>query len=75
MPHSHFGRRVLWYSRVVWFLYNVVLTLTAPFWVPWMWWRANKREEKPNWKERTGEYDIPKRKDRKRIWVHAVSVG
>jgi 3-deoxy-D-manno-octulosonic-acid transferase len=40
-----------------------------------MWWRANKREEKPNWKERTGEYDIPKRKDRKRIWVHAVSVG
>ena len=60
---------------MVWFLYNLALTLTAPIWVPWMWWRANKRVEKPNWQERTGNYDIPKRKDRKRVWVHAVSVG
>jgi 3-deoxy-D-manno-octulosonic-acid transferase len=59
----------------VWFLYNVFLTLTAPFWVPWMWWRASKRAEKPNWQERTGNYDIARRQDRKRIWIHAVSVG
>jgi len=61
--------------RMVWFLYNLALTLAAPIWVPWMWWRANKRVEKPNWQERTGNYEIPRRADRKRIWVHAVSVG
>lgn len=60
---------------MVWFFYNVVLIITAPFWVPWMWWRANRRSEKPNWAERTGNYDIPRRKDRMRTWVHAVSVG
>ncbi|MDQ2986718.1 MAG: 3-deoxy-D-manno-octulosonic acid transferase [Armatimonadota bacterium] len=60
---------------MTWFLYNVFLTLTSPIWVPWMWWRANRRAEKPNWQERTGNYEIPRRKDRKRIWVHAVSVG
>lgn len=60
---------------MIWFLYNVVLILTAPIWVPWMLWRASRRSEKPNWRERTGEYEIAKRSDRKRIWVHAVSVG
>src|SRR5688500_14207391 len=76
-----FATRSFWQARAIvigsmaWFLYNLVLTLTAPFWVPWMLWRANKRDQKPNWRERTGEYEIPKRKDRKRIWVHAVSVG
>lgn len=60
---------------MVWLIYNLVLIITAPVWVPWMWWRANKRAEKPNWQERTGNYDIPRSKDRKRIWVHAVSVG
>lgn len=40
-----------------------------------MLWRANKRKAAPNWLERRGIYDIQPRKDGKRIWVHAVSVG
>ena len=38
-------------------------------------WRARKRAEAPNWAERFGRYSVPIRRDRKRIWVHAVSVG
>ncbi|RYG22388.1 hypothetical protein EON82_17270 [bacterium] len=61
----------------MWLLYNLLLTLTAPFWVPWVLWRAHKRGEKPNWKERQGDYreSIPKKGDRPRLWVHTVSVG
>ena len=40
-----------------------------------MWWRSKKRKEKPNWQERMGNIDISARKDGKRIWLHAVSVG
>ena len=60
------------------FLYNIVLTLLAPFWVPWMMLRARKRNEAPNWRERGGNYEgvVPLRdKAKPRIWVHAVSVG
>lgn len=60
---------------MIWLLYNIFLIATAPVWVPWMLWRAGKRAEKPNWQERTGNYQIDRRTDRKRIWVHAVSVG
>ncbi|MEO7453319.1 MAG: glycosyltransferase N-terminal domain-containing protein [Fimbriimonadales bacterium] len=60
---------------MVWLLYNVLLIASSPIWVPWMLWRASKRKEKPNWQERTGNYEIPRRQDRKRVWVHAVSVG
>lgn len=58
-------------------LYNLLLTLLAPFWAPWMLWRAHKRVERPNWRERQGDYreSIPKKGDRSRLWVHAVSVG
>lgn len=56
-------------------LYNLLITFTAPFWAPWMYWRTLKRKEQPNWGERQGNYEIPKRGDRRRIWVHAVSVG
>lgn len=56
-------------------LYNFLLTILAPFWVPWMWLRARRRGEAPNWKERTGDYALQTRKDHKRIWIHAVSVG
>lgn len=59
-------------------LYNFLLTILSPFWVPWMMWRARKRKEAPNWRERSGNYTdvIPaKTKGKKRIWVHAVSVG
>src|SRR5688572_29234080 len=60
---------------MIWLLYNIFLIATAPIWVPWMLWRASKRAEKPNWQERTGNYKIDRRTDRKRIWIHAVSVG
>lgn len=60
---------------MIFLVYNLFLTLTSPIWALWMLWRTKKRKEAPNWKERTGDYDIVRRKDRKRIWVHAVSVG
>jgi 3-deoxy-D-manno-octulosonic-acid transferase len=56
-------------------LYNLLLTLLSPFWVPWMILRSRRREEKPNWRERSGNYELSRAKDRKRIWFHAVSVG
>lgn len=55
-------------------LYNLAIFLLAPLWVPWMWFRSAKRAEKPNWKERAGDYSITKT-DKKRVWIHAVSVG
>ncbi len=61
----------------MWLLYNALLTLSAPLWAPWLLWRAHRRGEKPNWRERQGDYreSIPKRGERPRLWVHAVSVG
>lgn len=56
-------------------LYNFILTLTAPFWVVWMLLRVFQRKEKPIWQERFGNYPFSFRRDRKRIWFHAVSVG
>ncbi|AIE86297.1 3-deoxy-D-manno-octulosonic acid transferase [Fimbriimonas ginsengisoli] len=56
-------------------LYNFLLTILAPIWVPWMLLRARRRNEGVNWKERQGSYTIPPRGDRPRIWFHAVSVG
>lgn len=59
----------------MYWLYNVLVLLLSPVWFPWMWLRARRRGEQPNWKERQGSYDLPPRKDGKRIWFHAVSVG
>ena len=59
----------------MYWLYNVLILLLSPIWLPWMWLRARRRGEQPNWKERQGSYDLPQRKDGKRIWFHAVSVG
>ncbi|MCB0825651.1 MAG: 3-deoxy-D-manno-octulosonic acid transferase [Armatimonadetes bacterium] len=58
-------------------LYNILLFLLAPLWMPWMWWRANKRAEKVDWSQRAGRYKHVGKKDKgaKRIWFHAVSVG
>src|SRR5579862_5200661 len=56
-------------------IYNILITVAAPFWVPWMWFRTRVRKEQPNWSERYGNYDQKPRKDRQRIWIHAVSVG
>lgn len=60
----------------MYFLYNILLILFAPIWLPWMLWRTFQRKQKPRWDERTGNYrhiQIPKEKPA--IWVHAVSVG
>lgn len=56
-------------------LYNILIVILAPLWAPWIWWRARARKEQPNWNERYGNYELKPRKDHKRIWVHAVSVG
>lgn len=56
-------------------LYNLLLTLFSPVWVPWMLWRSAKRKEKPNWAERQGNLPIERNKHARRVWVHAVSVG
>jgi 3-deoxy-D-manno-octulosonic-acid transferase len=56
-------------------LYNILIALFAPVWAPWMWLRTRARKEQPIWSERFGNYEIQPRKDRQRIWVHAVSVG
>ncbi len=56
-------------------LYNLLLTIFSPFWVPWMLWRSSRRKEKPNWAERQGDFPIKPEKGAKRLWIHAVSVG
>jgi 3-deoxy-D-manno-octulosonic-acid transferase len=56
-------------------IYNVLIALLAPFWIPWMISRTRKRQNPPNWEERLGNYSIPAKEDRPRVWVHAVSVG
>ncbi|HEY3781149.1 MAG TPA: 3-deoxy-D-manno-octulosonic acid transferase [Fimbriimonadaceae bacterium] len=60
---------------LVFLAYNFILTVLAPFWLIWMLFRAFQRKEKPDWKERRGIYPFEHRQDRKRIWIHAVSVG
>ena len=55
-------------------LYNVLLVLLSPFWVPWMLRRSSRRAEKVNWRERFGYLPILTGPS-KRVWVHAVSVG
>ena len=55
-------------------LYNVLLVLLSPLWVPWMLRRSSRRAEKVNWRERFGYLPVLTG-PRKRIWVHAVSVG
>ncbi|MCW5942362.1 MAG: hypothetical protein KIS66_09030 [Fimbriimonadaceae bacterium] len=56
-------------------LYNLLLTLLAPVWVPIMLVRTNRRKEAPSWAERSGDYAIKPIKGARRVWIHAVSVG
>lgn len=56
-------------------LYNALLTLSSPIWVPWMLWRANRRAEKVDWGQRQGNYAIQFDPLKARVWFHAVSVG
>lgn len=55
--------------------YNVLMMLLSPIWLIWMVYRARKRQQLPNWSERWGKYSISPDDSRKRIWLHAVSVG
>jgi 3-deoxy-D-manno-octulosonic-acid transferase len=59
----------------VFLLYNFLVTLFSPLWVPWMLWRSWRRKEKPNWQERTGNLPLVGKNAPPRIWFHAVSVG
>lgn len=59
---------------MIW-IYNILITLLAPIWVPLVWWKARKRKEAPNWKERCGEYALDLDRNRPVVWAHAVSVG
>jgi 3-deoxy-D-manno-octulosonic-acid transferase len=61
---------------MIFWVYNLLVVLLAPVWVPWMLWRAAKRNERPDWRQRTGDLPLeaPKQGER-RAWVHAVSVG
>jgi 3-deoxy-D-manno-octulosonic-acid transferase len=56
-------------------LYNLLLILLAPVWIPWMFLRARRRQEPVDWSQRTGRPAIPPREGKQRIWIHAVSVG
>lgn len=56
-------------------LYNLLLTVLSPIWVPWMLVRSARRAEKPNWAERQGDLPLKPDRDARRIWIHAVSVG
>lgn len=61
---------------MIFWTYNVLLILLAIFWVPWMIWRASKRKDKPDWKQRTGDLPLESpKKGVRRAWIHAVSVG
>ena len=61
---------------MIFWAYNILLTLLSLVRVPWMVWRARKRKEGPNWKQRTGDLPIEApAKGVTRVWVHAVSVG
>ncbi|MBL8060333.1 MAG: 3-deoxy-D-manno-octulosonic acid transferase [Chthonomonas sp.] len=59
---------------MIW-IYNILIHILAPIWVPWVWLKSRRRKEAPNWKERFGDYSLPLDKSRPSIWVHSVSVG
>lgn len=56
-------------------LYNLLLLLAMPAWVPWMLWRAKRRKEPVDWAERLGRYPFSLPRSPRRVWLHAVSVG
>ncbi|MCC6403330.1 MAG: hypothetical protein IT207_04915 [Fimbriimonadaceae bacterium] len=56
-------------------LYNLLLVLTLPVWATWMAVRARRRKEPVEWAERQGSYPFVLGRSKRRVWVHAVSVG
>lgn len=59
---------------MIW-IYNFLLTALSPIWAPLVFFKAKKRRESPNWRERMGEIQVPLDRARKVLWLHAVSVG
>lgn len=56
-------------------IYNLVLTLLSPLWVPWWLIRSARRRPRPNWRQRIGDMPLLPHPANGRLWVHAVSVG
>ena len=56
-------------------VYNLLLPLLLPIWLPLIWLKSKRRKEQPNWKERFGNYSHLQFERKERIWFHAVSVG
>ncbi len=57
-------------------LYNLLLTVGSPVWVPWTVVRARRRGAPVDWGQRQGRYpQLGPPGERARIWIHAVSVG
>ena len=59
---------------MIW-IYNILIHILAPIWVPMVWLKAKKRKEAPIWKERFGDYNLDLDNAQPTIGVHAVSVG
>lgn len=60
---------------MVFWLYNLLLVVLMPVWVPAMLLRSRKRKVAPNFRERFGQLEIVMERGGPRIWIHAVSVG
>lgn len=59
---------------MIWF-YNFVLFLATPVWMGYFLWRILNGSWRSRWWERLGFVPLHHDPNRKRIWVHAVSVG
>lgn len=59
----------------MYWLYNFLIVLLFPVWLPWMLIRSRRRMEGPDWAQRQGQYQTAFDPKRLRLWVHAVSVG
>lgn len=60
---------------MVFWLYNILLIVLMPVWVPAMILRSRKRKVAPNFRERFGQLEILMERKGPRMWIHAVSVG
>ncbi len=56
-------------------LYNLLLLLTAPLWMVYVLTRIVGGSWRERWWERFGFVPIPPPANRRRLWVHCVSVG
>ncbi len=56
-------------------LYNLLLLLTAPLWMSYVLTRIVGGSWRERWWERFGFVPIPPLANRRRLWVHCVSVG